>query len=371
MSGPRALSSFTALAGVAVFLCCATLRGAGTHSSSSSGHVSGGRSTSFHSSHAPSRFSSGFNHSRTRSGFHSGFHSGFRGGWGFYGPWWGWGWGWGYGPWWGYPYYYGYPSHGGYGRYAERSRFAAVKTDVEPDEAALYLDGKVIGTADDFDGYPDTLYLGRGHYHLEFRLDGYEPYATDVDAAPGRFFKIDHHLKKIPGAKHYGTYTPARPEGGIVRYFEKRRHRPPTSESEWRDRSGSQRHEAIGEEDDEAVGGDQAEDEAYEARPAPYDDESEENDAVPAPPAPPEPRSAMESASEARIVFDVSPPDAAVYVDDHFAGSARELDGLTGGLSVSPGEHRITVTCPGYRESTLRVQASAARSGKAKLELKR
>jgi hypothetical protein len=370
------MTSFSALAGVAVLLFSATLRGASMHSS---GHFSGGRTSSFHGS---SHFSGGSSQSRFRSGFRSGFRGGFggrfRGGWGFFGPW-GWGWGWGWGPWWGYgyPYSYGYSSYGG-GYGAERSRYAAVKTDVEPDEAALYLDGKLIGTADDFDGYPDMLYLGRGHYRLEFRLDGYESYTSDVDAAPGRFFKIDHRLKKIPGAKHYGTYHPAHLEGGVVRYFEKRRPRSSNSESDWRNRAGSQRYEAtVGDDEaaspDEVMGADEEDDYAPpDARPAPEsDDESDIEDRALTPPAATEPLPPAVSASEARIVFNVSPPDAAVYLDGHFAGSARELDGLTGGLSVPVGEHSVTVTGPGYREATIRVQASTARSARARLELKR
>jgi hypothetical protein len=105
------------------------------------------------------------------------------------------GWGWGWGGWgWGYPAYYpayGYPGYGyGYGP----AVFARVKTDVDPEEARLYLDGRLIGTADDFDGYPDFLYLRRGHYRLEFRLDGYEPKTIEVDAEPGVTLRFDNKV---------------------------------------------------------------------------------------------------------------------------------------------------------------------------------
>jgi len=85
--------------------------------------------------------------------------------------------------------------------------------------------------------------------------------------------------------------------------------------------------------------------------------------------APAEPPAAGEI--DSRIIFDVSPPDAAIYVDDRFMGSARELNGLGSGMAVAPGEHRITVTCPGYREATLRVQTSADKGGRAEIELKK
>ena len=92
----------------------------------------------------------------------------WRSGWGWRG---GWGWGW-----WGWPYYGPYygPVYRHYGPYDSRPPvWAAIDADVSPEEARVYLDGKYIGIADDFDGYPDYLYLRRGHYRLEFKLDGY------------------------------------------------------------------------------------------------------------------------------------------------------------------------------------------------------
>jgi hypothetical protein len=396
MSRSRISPVFAALAGAAVLFWGQSAGAASAPRSATSVHPSSPRSVS----RAPSPRSgsghrdSGGHWSGSSGGHHSGGHysgghyyggryyGGYpRFGWGYYGNW-GWGWGWGFGPWYPYGYggyYYGYPYGYGYGSGYRQgyvaSRYAVVKTDVEPDEAALYLDGKLIGTADDFDGYPDTLYLGSGHYRLEFRLDGYESYTTDVDASPGRFFRIDHHLKKIPGARHYGTYEPARPEGGIVRYFEKRRRRDDSERpaSSWRDRQRRDRQEAIAAPDepgpDEAAPSDDDWDEA--PPPASDEDRSYSDQSVTTQPVPPEPAPSAVPSGEARIVFDVSPPDAAVYVDDHFAGSARELGGLPEGLSVSAGEHRITVTCPGYREATMRVSASASSSGRAKLALKR
>src|SRR5450759_5037115 len=185
-------------------------------SRTSASHPSGSSSSRSHAPSTSHRSGSMSPRTHTQGGFHGGgFHGGgFHGGGRFFG-----GWGW-YNPWWGWPYGY-YPSLYRSGE-EYRTRWTAVKTDVEPDEAALYLDGKLIGSADDFDGFPDRLYLGRGHYRLEFRLPGYETYSTEIDAAPGRSFRIDQHLKKVPGAKQYGTYESTRPEGGIVRFFAKR-----------------------------------------------------------------------------------------------------------------------------------------------------
>jgi hypothetical protein len=230
---------------------------------------------------------------------------------------------------------------------------------VDPEEAALYLDGKLIGSADDFDGFPDNLYLGRGQYHLEFRLDGFEPLPVEIDASPGKFFRIDQHMKKIPGAKHYGTYTPERPEGEINRYFEKNesRYGTPNSDSDWRSHGNGAQPPAVSQ--DHPVAPREAVDRSDSAT-AEFDDDRQE---------PAEPPAAGET--DSRIVFDVSPPDAAIYVDDRFLGSARELNGLGVGVAVSPGDHQITVTCPGYRDASLRVETSAQKGGRAEIELKK
>jgi len=369
------------LAALSGFALLAFSAAAGADSRPSGGSRS---APSSHSAPRSSGRSSSSHHGSGGGSHHDGGHhsggGGHRWGWGggFYGPWWAWG---GY---YGYP--YGYDGYYGYGRpyarygygygYGGASRFEAVKTDVEPDEAALYLDGKLIGTADDFDGYPDMLYLGRGHYRLEFRLEGYETLATEVDASPGREVKIDNHLRKIPGAKHYGTYEPAEPTGPIVRYFEKRRSSQRRGDATWRDRdSRSVRPPDPGDRgtdvDEEIVDGGMAPDDDRDGADVRDDDaEPMDESAVPAPPARGLPE-APEASAEARSVFDVSPPDAAIYVDDRFAGSARELNGLTGGLAVPAGEHRITVTCPGYREATLRVRSSDSENGKAHVDLKR
>lgn len=284
---------------------------------------------------------------------------------GGYDPWWGWGWGWGWG-------FYGYP----YPRYIRPSpaSWAAVKTDVEPDEAALYLDDQLIGTADDFDGYPDKLYLKRGAYKLEFRLEGFEPYTVNVDAAPGRFFRIDQRLKKIPGAKRHGTYNPARPAGGIVRYFHKVNGvaAPDDPRQERRYRGAEAVPSESGPERDGAApaepGGEQGprgEGSGGEATEGPASVEPEA--------APSTPNAAEENVvvGEPRILFRVAPDDAAVYLDDKFAGSARDLNAMGAGLPASPGEHRITIVRPGYREQHLTVNVGGKEKPKVTISLSR
>ena len=75
------------------------------------------------------------------------------------------------------------------------SASAWIKTDVEPDEARVYLDGRYVGTADDFDGWPRKLRVSAGTHRLTFRLRGHVPYSVVVHAYPGRVVDVDYWLK--------------------------------------------------------------------------------------------------------------------------------------------------------------------------------
>ena len=80
---------------------------------------------------------------------------------------------------------------------ARRVPHGAVDCDVNPDEAVVYADGRALGPADDFDGWPEYLYLKAGTYELEFRLEGYETYRVEVTVSPGSFLRIRHTLNKV------------------------------------------------------------------------------------------------------------------------------------------------------------------------------
>ena len=79
--------------------------------------------------------------------------------------------------------------------YYRSARPAWIKTDVEPDEARVYLDGRYVGTADDYDGFPRMLRVSAGTHRLTFRLRGHFPYSVVVRAWPGRVVDIDRWLR--------------------------------------------------------------------------------------------------------------------------------------------------------------------------------
>lgn len=388
----------------------AEARGGSSHGSSShgssghgsSGHGGGGRS-SFGPSHSggSTRSHGGSSSSGSRfNGRHGGGRSGgiwqgggrpggiWRGsghrrfGGGYYPYSWGWGLGWApfYSSWWwgGSNVYVVTDGDGdgdgdGYadryvdrndGRSARGGRYAAVKTDVSPEEAQVFLDGKYIGTADDFDGRPDLLYLGPGKYHLEFRLPGYETLATDLDVSRGQRVRLDQKLKLAPGKSALGQFTPASKGTPLGRVF--------TAQGP------AGRSTAADETDADGFEGDDDDDDAppppprriQQRAPAPRDDGwSDRGMGGRAPgPAPRErirvPEDRLDVRDEplprhpgnrARMRFKVTPEDAAVYVDDKYLGAGEDLAANPRGVVTDPGTHSITVTRPGYKSKTVDV----------------
>ncbi len=70
-------------------------------------------------------------------------------------------------------------------------------------------------------------------------------------------------------------------------------------------------------------------------------------------------------------MFKVEPADAAVYVDDRFAGTAEELSSLTRGLQIAPGMHKIVVSRPGFAPESTQVDVAAGQSETVDITLER
>lgn len=259
-----------------------------------------------------------------------------------YGGWAGWGWGWGYAPywsswWWGGPWggtsLYVAPNYVADGSVdvgVRPGRYAVVKTDVTPEEAQVFLDGKYIGSADDFDGFPDFLYLGTGKYHLEFRLPNYQAYATDVEVTRGQQVRVEETLKLEAGKSALDAFPPESKGTPLGRVFTKggdSAEAAPRGDDGWSDREAPP---------------------AY--APRPNTDEDRMDARVEPPPRP---------SNRGRIKFRVTPDDAAVYMDDKYLGAGDDLAANPRGVVAEPGTHTITVTRPGYKTKTVEVTARA------------
>jgi hypothetical protein len=70
---------------------------------------------------------------------------------------------------------------------------AEVKISVNPDRAAVFLDGLYVGHAAEFGG---GLIVAPGHRKITISLPGYETFSTEVDLAPKQKFEIKTDLLK-------------------------------------------------------------------------------------------------------------------------------------------------------------------------------
>jgi len=175
---------------------------------------------------------------------------------------------------------------------------------------------------------------------------------------------------KIPGAPRYGSYEESKPPGGIRRYWAKRGN----ATEEWTgedERYGSvapryrerprdlDRSERYSDDRDRDRDSDRDREEAIER-----EGESDR------------PRTdgrAWRERGEAKqgdtwVRLTVEPPDAAIYLDDRFLGTASELDAATG-FAVSPGKHTLVVSRPGYRDRRVALDVSRGKTERLDIRL--
>jgi hypothetical protein len=331
-------------------------------SSSGSGnqdHSSAGRSgvpIGSGSHHGPDRQPS--NHHNGGHGGHGG-HGGFHGG-GYYpygfgigywpGSFWGWYWDdWGWREPYGYPYGYGYGRGYGYGNYDQNSRddMGALDLDLSPGDTEVYIDGERLGTVDDFDGWPQYLWLPKGTYDLTFYRDGYKTLARQVSVYPGVVVDMDDSLEQGASVRPQDLQTKTHERRDDRTLYERRRGEKidrgewdsrRSDDENWHHRAPHHRHDADRDRDrDDADRDDDRND-------------SDRNDAG---------DRAMEHGMEhgdmavgsdsGWLHLDVDPEDSSVYLDGRFVGTGSELGSLQHGLKVGVGEHHLAVVRPGHK----------------------
>ena len=125
----------------------------------------------------------------------------------------------------GYPYYspfywgsyYGSPFWGPYGYWPPPSAFyggygyaSDVRIIATPREAEVYVDGYLVGTVDDFDGWSQRLRIQPGEHEVELYLEGYRSVRQKMLFRPGETYKIRAALDKLaPGDEPAARPTPA------------------------------------------------------------------------------------------------------------------------------------------------------------------
>ena len=233
----------------------------------------------------------------------SSFYFGFGGFYGpyywspwFYSPYW-------YGPW-GYdPFYspaYGYGWGGGYGGY----NAANLKVQVEPKNAEVYVDGRLAGIVDHFDGMFQSLMVEGGAHDVVVYLDGYRSIREHLYLNVGSTYRIKGVMEKLAP----GEPGEPRPQAAMVMP-----QRPV-----------------------------QAGPEPPDNYPPPPSSPPEMRGAEPNPPVPP----VSGDAKFGQVAIRVQPGDAEVLIDGEPWRSAPGADRLV--VHLSPGTHRIEIKKEGF-----------------------
>jgi len=74
--------------------------------------------------------------------------------------------------------------------------FSEIKLSVNPDRAAVFVDGLFVGHVAEFSGVAHSLLVAPGHRQITISLPGYESFHSDVDLEPNQKFKIQTNLVK-------------------------------------------------------------------------------------------------------------------------------------------------------------------------------
>jgi len=103
------------------------------------------------------------------------------------------------------PFWYGDPWYGAqwgpYGPYPyggyRIGREAALRLEVTPKEAQVYVDGYYAGVVDDFDGTFQRLHVEPGEHEIELYLDGYRTVRQKVYLSRDKTFKVKYTMEKL------------------------------------------------------------------------------------------------------------------------------------------------------------------------------
>jgi hypothetical protein len=240
-------------------------------------------------------------------------------------------WGIGYGS----PYYWGYYGYGAW-PYSDTYRYrpdysrsgrayGALDLDVKPENAEIYVDGRFVGIADNFDGFPSYLWLEEGSYEISLYLSGFQTVTRQLSVTPEAIVDIDDRLVPGDSIKPVAAALPAE-SAGDQEWARK--------EDEWRDRARD-----------------------YKAR-----KRAEAEPGV----------GSLDVRGEpGRVHLSIAPGDASVYLDGRLLGSAADLTRLHAGLIVNPGRHELQVVHPDYESSNVAFSVDSGKDEKVEVHLER
>jgi hypothetical protein len=217
--------------------------------------------------------------------YYSPFYAGWYGGW--YGPGW-----YGRNGWYPYGFYDQYYPPYGYGYYDPSG---SARIEIKPREAEVYVDGYLVGTVDDFDGWMQRLHVPYGEHEIQVYLQGYRTIREKVLFRPGATLKLSSVMEPL-GAGEAQEPRPTPAEGAAAR------------------QPGAQRR--------------------YPSGQMPPEPSSRRRERAPA-------------ADFGSVAIRVQPADAEVLIDGERWDAPQGGDRLT--VQLGEGEHRIEIRKEGYR----------------------
>ncbi len=78
------------------------------------------------------------------------------------------------------------PGNGSYGAPTNTANYGGVTFDIQPAEAAVFVDGKYIGTVAEFSPQQPPLSLTLGRHHVDLRAQGFQTLSFDLDVVAGQ-----------------------------------------------------------------------------------------------------------------------------------------------------------------------------------------
>ncbi len=198
----------------------------------------------------------------------------------------------------------------------------ALDLDIDPEEAYIYIDGELVGIADQFDGWPGYLWLKKGVYDLVIYYPGRKTISKQITVVPGVVIDIEYKMRK--GISLLPEELISKDE----KYRKRRLERYRAKEQECEDNTVL--------EDDTLL-----EIEKYE-------DDIEIKVK--------KKRFAKDDGKYGWVDLKIEPEEAAVYVNGNFVAIAKEISRMKSSLSLPAGVHEIEVIHPDYPKMSLDVE---------------
>lgn len=221
---------------------------------------------------------------------------------------------------------------------AEGRDVGALDINVRPKATEIYLNGHYIGTAGNYDGYPQFLWLEEGEYELIFYRQGYETVRRIYDVRSG--LQIDIGFEMTPGeavSPDTLSHKNVPPES-----FE-----PPPDSQDAAYGSAAASEAYAGDGGARSRTGGPAATSPAGALPAAVDSAGVGSGSLDAREAP------------GRVRLRIEPAEASVYVDGRFVGTGEQVSGAYGAVLVAAGKHVIEVVHPAYETRSVRFEVEA------------